>query len=406
MARGEDGEGEDMFQKQTIEDQTFSGKKALVRVDFNVPLENGKVDDDTRIKAALPTIRYLSDHGAAVILMSHLGRPGGKRVEELSLWPVARYLEKLVEGKVRFAPDCLGEEARERASRLNPGELLVLENTRFHPGEKANDPGMAEKLASLGDVFVNDAFGTAHRKHASNVGVAEFLPAVAGYLLEKEIQYLGKTIENPQKPFVAVLGGAKVSGKIGVIRNLLGKTDRILIGGGMANTFFKAQGREVGESLVEPEVLGTARELLSEAGDKLMLPEDFVIADRFSADAEKETIPVGDVKEGWRILDIGPQTIEAFREVIQKAATVVWNGPMGVFEFPAFAEGTFQLTEIVAKSSAVSIVGGGDSASAVRKAGLEEEITHISTGGGASLKMLEGADLPGLTALDDRRKTG
>lgn len=391
-----------MFRKKTIEDVEIKGKKVLVRVDFNVPLDQQQITDDTRIRAALPTINYLLEGGAAVILMSHLGRPGGKANQEFSLEPVAEYLGGMLENKVMFVPDCIGKIAESSSAELKPGEVLLLENTRFHPGEKENDPEMAEKLASLGKLFVNDAFGTAHRRHASNVGVANFLPAVAGFLLEKEIKYLDKAIKNPERPFVAVLGGAKISGKIGVINNLLSRVDQILIGGGMANTFFKAKGYQLGDSLVENEVLDIARDLLAKAGDKIVLPADVVIADEFSADAQKKTIDAGDVPAGWQILDVGPETIKLFQAYLKDVGTIVWNGPMGVFEFPAFAEGTFSVAKAVADSSAVSIIGGGDSASAVSKAGLTEQITHVSTGGGASLQMLEGENLPGLDALDDK----
>jgi phosphoglycerate kinase len=391
-----------MFAKKTIEDLGWEDVTALVRVDFNVPLENGRVGDDTRIKAALPTVHYLLNQGAGVILMSHLGRPGGEYNEQYSLQPVAKELEKLLGVEVMFIPDCRGKKAREAAEQIQPGQVALLENTRFYPGEKANDPEMARELASYGEVFVNDAFGTAHRKHASNVGVAEHLPAVAGYLLEKEIVYLGRTIENPEKPFIAVLGGAKVSGKIGVIQNLIGRTEKILIGGGMANTFFKAMGLATGDSLVEAEAVDTAGRLLDQADEKIILPSDIVIADGFSEDAEYKTIPLGDVPDGWQILDIGEETIQKFSAAIQDAGTVVWNGPMGVFEMEPFAAGTYQLTKAVASSSAVTIIGGGDSASAVRKSGLADQITHISTGGGASLQMLEGSTLPGLAALDDK----
>lgn len=391
-----------MFRKKTIQHLDISGKKVLVRVDFNIPLEGGKIADDTRIRAALATIKYLLDGDAGVILMSHLGRPGGVVDKEYSLAPVADYLMEMLKSKVTFVPDCIGKEAEAFAAELQPGEVLLLENTRFHPGEKKNDPEMAEKLATLGDLFVNDAFGTAHRSHASNVGVAKFLPAAAGFLLVKEIKYLDKTIKNPEKPFVALLGGAKISGKIGVIENLLKRVDQILIGGGMANTFFKAKGFQLGDSLVENDVLNTAKALLTKAGEKIILPTDIVIADEFSADARKQIIKTGDVPAGWQILDIGPQTIDMFRAYLADAGTIVWNGPMGVFEFPAFAEGTFSIARAVANSKAVSIIGGGDSASAVNKAGLTDQITHVSTGGGASLQMLEGKDLPGLDALDDK----
>lgn len=390
-----------MFDKKTIKDLNVAQKKVLVRVDFNVPLEGGEVGDDTRIKAALPTIEYLLSHNAAVILTSHLGRPGGERDPSLSLRPVAKYLGKLVNAQVKFAEDCLGPEASHAAQNLELGQVLVLENTRFHKGEKANDPEMAKQLASLADVFVNDAFGTAHRSHASNVGVAEYLPAAAGFLLEKEIKYLGKTIEDPQRPFVAILGGAKVSGKINVIRNLLEKVDGILIGGGMANTFFMAQGYELGKSLVEEDAVEVAETLWETAGGKIELPEDVVIADAFDNKARKKTMEVSDIPQGWRILDIGEKTLNKFKSHIDDAATVVWNGPMGVFEFPEFAHGTFELARIIAESDAVSIVGGGDSTAAVVQAGLRDKITHISTGGGASLQMLQGEVLPGLAALDD-----
>ena len=391
-----------MFSKKMVTDLDVKGKKVLVRVDFNVPIEDGKVGDDTRIQAALPTINYLLEHGAAVILCSHLGRPKGEVKPGLSLKPVAEYLDNLIDAPVHFADDCIGEKAESAAEALKPGQVLVLENTRFHAGEKKNDPEMAKQLASLADLFVNDAFGTAHRAHASNVGAAEYLPAAAGFLLEKEIKYLGNAIADPERPFVAILGGAKVSDKIGVIENLLSKSDRILIGGGMANTFFKAQGYEMADSLVEEDVIDTAKELLDKAGGKLVLPVDVVIADDFSADAADKIMDVGDVPAGWRILDIGPRTVRAFTDIIERAGTVVWNGPMGVFEFDKFAKGTFEVAKAIATSDATGIIGGGDSTSAINKSGLEDKITHISTGGGASLEMLEGKTLPGLAALDEK----
>ena len=391
-----------MFNKKMITDLDVKGKKVLVRVDFNVPIKEGKVGDDTRIKAALPTINYLLEQGAAVILCSHLGRPKGEVKPEFSLKPVAAYLETLIEAPVSFVEDCIGEKVEAAAAALKPGEVLVLENTRFHAGEKKNDPEMAKQLASLAEVFVNDAFGTAHRAHASNTGVTEYLPSAAGFLLEKEIKYLGNTIASPERPFVAILGGAKVSDKIGVIENLLSKADQILIGGGMANTFFKAQGFDMADSLVEADAIETAKDLLNKAEGKLVLPVDVVIADAFDANANARTMDVGDVPAGWRILDIGPKTVDAFDDVIAKAGTVVWNGPMGVFEFDKFAKGTFEIAKALAKSDAVSIVGGGDSASAINKSGLADKITHISTGGGASLEMLEGKELPGLAALDEK----
>jgi len=391
-----------MFSKKMVTDLDVKGKKVLVRVDFNVPIEDGKVGDDTRIQAALPTINYLLEHEAAVILCSHLGRPKGEVKPGLSLKPVAEYLGNLIDAPVHFAEDCIGEKAESAAEALKPGQVLVLENTRFHAGEKKNDPEMAKQLASLADLFVNDAFGTAHRAHASNVGAAEYLPAAAGFLLEKEIKYLGNAIADPERPFVAILGGAKVSDKIGVIENLLSKSDRILIGGGMANTFFKAQGYEMADSLVEEDVIDTAKELLDKAGGKLVLPVDVVIADEFAADAADKIMDVGDVPAGWRILDIGPRTVAAFTDIIERAGTVVWNGPMGVFEFDKFAKGTFDVAKAIAESDATGIIGGGDSTSAINKSGLEDKITHISTGGGASLEMLEGKTLPGLAALDEK----
>jgi len=390
-----------MFNKKTITDLEVKGKRVLVRVDFNVPLKDGRVADDTRIQGALPTINYLLEHGAALILCSHLGRPKGEAKPEFSLRPVAEYLDNLIAAPVTFVTDCIGAEVSAAAGALQPGQILLLENTRFHAGEKKNDPAMAKEMASFADVFVNDAFGTAHRAHASNVGVADYLPAVAGFLLEKEIKYLGQAIADPKRPLIAILGGAKVSDKIGVIQNLLQKADAILIGGGMANTFFKAQGYAMGDSLVEADSLDIARELLDKAEGKLRLPVDVVLADDFAADAESQVIGVGNVAAGWRILDVGPETIVKYAKVLAEAGTVVWNGPMGVFEFPKFAQGTFDLAQAVADSAALSIIGGGDSVSAVKQSGLAAEVTHISTGGGASLEMLEGKILPGLAALQD-----
>jgi len=391
-----------MFNKKTVKDIDVKGKKVLVRVDFNVPLADGKVADDTRIQAALPTIKYLLEEGAIPILCSHLGRPKNGPEEKFSLRPVAEYLDGLIDAKVKFAEDCIGEKAKAAVDGIAEGEVMVLENTRFHAGEKKNDPAMAKELASYADLFVNDAFGTAHRAHASNVGITDYLPSAAGFLLEKEIEYLDQAIEKPKKPFVAILGGAKVSDKINVIKNLLTKADSVLIGGGMANTFFKAQGYPVADSLVEDDVLDTARELVKEGGQKLRLPVDVVIADDFADDAQSRTMDVGPVPEGWRILDIGPETVAGYSKVLAEAGTVVWNGPMGVFEMPNFAKGTFAIAEAIAQSDAISIIGGGDSASAIKKSGLADKISHISTGGGASLEMLEGVQLPGLVALDDK----
>jgi phosphoglycerate kinase len=391
-----------MFAKKSVRDIDVKGKKVLVRVDFNVPIKEGVVQDDTRVRAALPTIEYLLQHGAAVILFSHLGRPKGGPDPKYTMQPVAEYLSKLMGKPVAFAADCVGEPASKAAAALKPGEVLVLENTRFHPEEEKNDLELAKQMAALADVFVNDAFGSAHRAHSSTEGVARFLPAVAGFLMEKEIEYLGQAIDDPKRPFVAILGGAKVSDKIGVIKNLLAKADTILIGGGMANTFFKAQGYPIGGSLVEDEVLDLARELIAAGGTKLRLPVDVVIAEKMEEGVETKVIPVGPIPDGWKILDIGPKTIEAYGKVIAGAATVVWNGPMGVFEVATFAKGTFGVAHALAESKCVSIVGGGDSASAIQKSGLADKITHISTGGGASLEMLEGLALPGVAALLDK----
>ena len=391
-----------MSEKKMVTDLDVTGKKVLVRVDFNVPIKEGKIKDDTRVTAALPTIQYLLEHGAAVILMSHLGRPKGQPNLEFTLRPVAEHLAKLVAAPVKVAEDCSGEIAKAAARALKPGEVLVLENTRFYAEEEKNDPQMAADLASLADLYVNDAFGTAHRAHASTYGVAELLPSAAGFLMEKEIKYLGDAIASPVRPFVAILGGAKISDKIGVIENLLKKADKILIGGGMANTFLKALGYEMADSLVEADAVETAKTLLGKSEGKLILPVDMVLGDAFDADAKMETLPVCDVPAGWRVLDIGPKTVEVFGEAIADAGTIVWNGPMGVFEFPRFAAGTFAVAHKVAESSAVSIIGGGDSVSAINQSGLSSQITHISTGGGASLEMLEGIELPGLAILSNK----
>ena len=393
-----------MFDKKTITDVDVNGKKVFVRVDFNVPLKDGKVSDDTRIRAAIPTIEYLLQHGAAVILASHLGRPKGGPDPKYSLQPVVGRLSELLGQPVQFAEDCIGPAAESAAKALNPGQVLLLENTRFHPEEEKNDPEMSRKLASLADLYVNDAFGSAHRAHASTEGITKFLPGVSGFLMEKEIKYLGQAVADPKRPFVAILGGAKISDKIGVIKNLLTKADTILIGGGMANTFFKAQGYPIADSLVEDEALETARQLLAEGKSKLRLPVDIVIGDKFDAEADSKVVETGPVPDGWRILDIGPKTVAAYGKVVAAAGTVVWNGPMGVFEFPKFAEGTFGVAKAVAASNATSIIGGGESVAAIQQSGLAGKITHISTGGGASLEMLEGLDLPGVAALQDKGK--
>jgi phosphoglycerate kinase len=389
--------------KKTIRDIDVQGKRVLVRVDFNVPLKDGAVADERRIRAALPTIQYLLDQDAAVVLMSHLGRPKGEPKPELRMDPVAKVLSELLERPVTKLDDCIGVQVENAVTAMKPGNVILLENTRFKPGERKNDAMLAEGLAKLGQVFVNDAFGAAHRAHASTEGVAHHLPAVAGLLMEKELIYLGRALAAPEPPFLAILGGAKISDKIGVIQNLLAKVDSLLIGGGMANTFFKAQGYGVGDSLVEDEVLDTARELLESASDRLVLPVDCVVADRFDAEADAQVVPVDQVPVGWRILDIGPATVAHFSNRLAAAKTVVWNGPMGVFEFPRFAEGTFAVARALAGlEGATTIIGGGDSAAAVEQSGLAEEMSHISTGGGASLEFLEGKDLPGVAALMDK----
>ena len=393
--------------KMTIRDIDLKGKRVLVRVDFNVPLDGDTITDDTRIRGAVPTIKAILDqHPRSVILMSHLGRPKGGPDPKFSLKPVAPALAKLLGRDVAFADDCVGEVAQKAANALPDGGVLLLENTRFHPSEEKNDPELAKQMASLGDVFVMDAFGSAHRAHSSTVGVTDYLPAVAGLLMEKEIDYLSTAIENPQRPFVAILGGAKVSDKIAVIETLLGKVDHLLIGGGMANTFFKAKGYELGNSLVEDTALDTARTLMQKGGDKLVLPVDAVIGDKFADDANTKTIKVdAGVPAGWGIYDVGPETVKRFGDVLKDAKTIVWNGPMGVFEKPIFAAGTNGVAQLLAdrtKAGAISIVGGGDSVAAIEEAHLTDQITHISTGGGASLEMLEGKTLPGVAALKDK----
>ncbi len=397
--------------KATVRDINAHGKRALVRVDFNVPQDdNGAITDDTRIRASLPTIKYLLDQGASVVLMSHLGRPKGKVNSKYSLRPVAERLSELLGRPVTLAPDCVGPEVESLVKALQPGEALLLENLRFHAEEEANDAAFARQLASLGEVYVNDAFGTAHRAHASTEGVAHDLPAVAGFLMEKELTFLGSALENPKRPLVAISGGAKVSDKIAALDRLIDLADAVLIGGGMANTFFKAQGLEVGDSLVEDDKLDDARRLMekaSAAGKRFILPVDVAVAEQFSADAERTITTPDAVRPGWRILDAGPQTLVAFGEALSDAATIVWNGTLGVAEFPTFAVGTNGLIELLVKRSqegAITIVGGGDSAAAVEAAGAADKLTHVSTGGGASLEFLEGRTLPGVAALLDRDK--
>ena len=394
--------------KKTVRDLDVAGKKVLVRVDFNVPLnDKGEITDDTRITASLPTIQYLLEQKAAVILMAHLGRPKGQVKPELSLAPVAKHLGKLLGKKILFAPDCVGEAAQAAASKLKPGHIMLLENLRFHKEEEKNDMEFAEKLASLADLYVNDGFGVSHRAHASVEGVTHFLPAAAGFLLEKEIQYVGQAVTNPLHPFVAIIGGAKVSDKIGVISNLLDKVDTLLIGGGMANTFLAAQGYKMGKSLVEEDKLDLAKELLAKAKKNkvnMLLPTDLVMAAAFAPDAEHVTEKVKNLNQAYMALDIGAETSKAYAEALADAKMIVWNGPMGVFEMDAFCKGTEAVAKAVAKSRATSIVGGGDSVAAIEKLGLAKRITHISTGGGASLEYLEGKVLPGVAALDDLRR--
>lgn len=394
--------------KKTVRDLDVAGKKVLVRVDFNVPLnDKGEITDDTRITASLPTIQYLLEQKAAVILMAHLGRPKGQVKPELSLAPVAKHLGKLLGKKILFAPDCVGEAAQAAASKLKPGHILLLENLRFHKEEEKNDMEFAEKLASLADLYVNDGFGVSHRAHASVEGVTHFLPAAAGFLLEKEIQYVGQAVTNPLHPFVAIIGGAKVSDKIGVISNLLDKVDTLLIGGGMANTFLAAQGYKMGKSLVEEDKLDLAKELLAKAKKNkvnMLLPTDLVMAAAFAPDAEHVTEKVKNLNQAYMALDIGAETSKAYAEALADAKMIVWNGPMGVFEMDAFCKGTEAVAKAVAKSRATSIVGGGDSVAAIEKLGLAKRITHISTGGGASLEYLAGKVLPGVAALDDLRR--
>jgi phosphoglycerate kinase len=393
-------------EKRTIRDVDVAGRRVLVRVDFNVPLDpQGPVADDRRIRESLPTLRDLLGRGAAVVVMSHLGRPGGRVVEALRMAPVGERLAQLLGRPVHVLRDCVGPEVEAVVARLQPGEVALLENLRFHPGEEANDPEFAAALARLGDLYVNDAFGTAHRAHASTVGVAAYLPAVAGLLMEKEIRYLSRLLEQPDHPFVAVLGGKKVSDKIGVLRNLLTRVDAVLVGGGMAYTFLRAQGYGVGRSVVEGDKLELARELLDLArrrGVAFVLPEDVVAAERASPDAPRRTVPAGEIPDGWMGLDIGPRSAQRFAQVIEGARLVVWNGPMGVFEVEPFAEGTRAVAEAVARCAGTTVVGGGDTAAAVEQFGLLDRFDHVSTGGGASLEFLEGKELPGIRVLQDR----
>jgi len=389
--------------KKSIEDVAVNGKKVIVRVDFNVPLKDGVITDDTRIVAALPTIQYLLDHGASVILMSHKGRPKGKVDPALSLRPIADRLGELLGRPVAFASECVGPEVKGMAEKLQAGDVMLLENVRFHPEEEKNDPAFAKELASLADLYVEEAFGTVHRAHASTAGICEYLPSVAGFLIEKEIKALGNLIAAPEKPFISIMGGAKISDKMHIIETLLTKVDKLLLGGGIANTFLAAQGHNMQGSLVDKEKVDWAVDFIQngEGHEKLLLPVDFVAADHFAEDAETKVVSVDEIPEGWTALDIGPETEKLYGEELKKAKTIFWNGPVGVFEMDAFAKGTLAMAEIVAESSAFSVVGGGDSLAAVKKAGVSEHISHISTGGGASLEFVEGKILPGIAALND-----
>ncbi len=396
----------DIFNKLTIEDLDIKGKRVFIRADFNVPIDdNLKITDDRRIRSTLPTINYAIDEGAKVILSSHLGRPKGKADPRLSLAPVAKRLQRLLNKEVAFAPDCIGSQTESLVSKMRNGDVLLLENLRYYQGEEKNDEEFARALSRLADIYVNDAFGTAHRVHASIVGITKFLPAAAGFLLKKEIEYLKGTIDNPVRPFVAILGGAKVSGKVGVLENLVEKVDKVIIGGGIAYTFIKAMGYEVGNSLVEEDMLETAqriRKKLKGLGIKFYLPVDCVISQSIELGAETKIVTTLEIPKGWRALDIGPASAKLFSEAIQDAKTILWNGPMGIFEIDAFSRGTFTIAHAVADAYALTIVGGGDTDLAVHKAGVSDAISFISTGGGASLQLLEGKELPGIAALTNR----
>ena len=390
--------------KKSIRDIDVNGKKVFIRVDFNVPMdENQNITNDKRIRATLPTLNYLLENNAAIILACHVGRPKGQRVPELSVKPIVVRLSELLGKEVKYAEDCVGEAASKAAADLKPGEVLLLENLRYHNEETKNDPEFAKQLASLADVAVDDAFGVSHRAHASNAGIAQYVEVVGGFLIEKEIQFIGKALSNPERPFVAIIGGAKVSDKIGVISNLLEKADAVVIGGGMANTFLAAQGKGIGSSLFEEEKLPLAKELLAKAeekGVKVFIPAEFVVADKFAADANHKTVSVDEVPVDWMILD--NKFSKECQEALENAKTIVWNGPMGVFEFDAFAHGTEDIAHAVAESTGISIVGGGDSIAALKKTGLSDKITHISTGGGATLEFLEGKPMPGIAAIADK----
>lgn len=395
------------YSKKTVRDVDVNGKRVLLRCDFNVPQDKqtGEITSDKRIVASLPTIRYLLDNGAKVIACSHLGKPKGQVIESLTLAPVAKRLSELLGQPVEFAADVAGEDAHKKADALKSGQIMLIENVRFEPGETKNDPEFAKKLASLGEIFVSDAFGSVHRAHASTTGVADYLPAYAGFLIEKELSVMGGALTNPKRPFVAILGGAKVSDKIGVITNLLDRADTIIIGGGMSYTFLKAMGREVGTSLLEQDKVELAKEIMKKAHEKgvlFMLPVDIAIGDRFAPDCEKRIVDAAAIPSDWMGMDIGPKTMIIYKEAIKTAGTAVWNGPMGVFEFPGFAEGTREVARALVESDGVTIVGGGDSAAAVEQLGFADKMTHVSTGGGASLEFLEGKELPGVACLLDK----
>jgi phosphoglycerate kinase len=396
--------------KKTVRDIDLKGKRVLMRVDFNVPMADGKVTDDKRIKASLPTIKYVLDQGASLLLMSHLGRPKGDPDSgpssplraSFSLRAASEVLASHLGIPVKMAPDTIGPEVEAMAKELKPGEVLMLENTRFHKGEEKNDLELAKQMAALAEVYVNDAFGSAHRAHSSTEGVAQFLPAVSGFLMEQELEYLGRAVGNPEHPYIAILGGAKISDKILVVETLLVQADKLIIGGGMANTFLAAKGLDMQDSLVEESSLETAKSILAKSGDKLILPVDAVIADKFQAEANTQVVDVDKIPAGWRMMDLGPKTLELYKSALNGAKLIVWNGPVGVFEMPKFAEGTFALAKLLAESGATTVIGGGDSASAVKKAGVAKQMTHVSTGGGASLEFLEGKELPGVAALMDK----